>query len=132
MSKKPVEQKVENFIGLYKALKEAKHATSKQKVMSVYAAFADLDISRELLVEEIGEAEEWLRQQKGYGLLSSSDVRRVMAATLVLQYHGEQGTVAVQTEASAVASQVIAEDVIFTMIMLIAVSASVSSAASRS
>ena len=132
MSKKPVEQKAENYIGLYKALKEAKHATSKQKVMSVYAAFADLDISRDLLVEEIGEAEEWLRQQKGYGLLSSSDVRRVMAATLVLQHHGETGTVAVHTEASTVASQVIAEEVIFTMIMMIAVSASISSAASRS
>ena len=127
-----MEQKAENFIGLYKALKEAKHATSKQKVMSVYAAFADLDISRDLLVEEIGEVEEWLRHQKGYGLLSSSDVRRVMAATLVLQHHGETGIVAAHTEASTVASQVIAEEVIFTMIMMIAVSASISSAASRS
>lgn len=132
MSRKPVDQKVDYFIGLYKALKEAKHATSKQKVMSVYAAFADLDLSRDLLVEEISEVEEWLRHQKGYGLLSSSDIRRVMAATLVLQHHGAQGAVTVHTEASTVASQVIAEEVILTMIMLVVISVSASSSANHS
>jgi hypothetical protein len=132
MSKKPVDQKVESFISLYEALKDAKHATSKQKAMSVYAAFADLDISRDLLVGEISEVDEWLKHQKGYGFLSSSDVRRVMAATLVLQQHGAQSAVPVHTEASTVATQVIAEEVILTMIMLIVISASVSASVNYS
>lgn len=132
MSRKPVDQKVESFIGLYEALKEAKHATSKAKAMSVYAAFTDLAVPREQLVEEIGDVDDWLKHQKGYGFLSSSDVRRVMAATLTLQLHESQSAVPLQTEASTVVSQLIAEEVIFTMIMIIVISISASNAANYS
>ena len=126
LSKKPVEQKAEGFISFYQALKEAKHATSKGKPMSVYAAFADLNAPRDLLVNEVGEADEWLKRQKGYGFLSSSDVRRVMAAALVLQQHELQTEVPVHAETATVVSQLIAEEVIFMMIMLIVISISVS------
>ena len=126
LSKKPVEQKAEGFISFYQALKEAKHATSKGKPMSVYAAFADLNAPRELLVNEVGEADEWLKRQKGYGFLSSSDVRRVMAAALVLQQHELQTEVPVHAETATFVSQLIAEEVIFMMIMLIVISISVS------
>ena len=132
MSRKPVEQKVESFISFYKALKEVKHATSKEKAMSVYAAFTDLDVPRELLVNEIGEADEWLKHQKGYGFLSSSDVRRVMAAALVLQQHELQTAVPAHTEVATVVSQLIAEEVIFMMIMLIVISVSVSTTVNSS
>ena len=132
MSEKPVEQKVESFISFYEALKEAKHATNKEKAMSVYAAFTDLDVPMDVLVEEIGEAEDWLKSQKGYGFLSSSNVRRVMAATLVLQQHGSQIGVSAHTEASMVVSQLIAEEVIFVMIMIIVISASFANAANSS
>lgn len=125
MSTKPVDQKVESFIGLYEALKVTKHATSKQKAMSVYAAFTDLDVPRKQIVEEIGEAEEWLKHQKGYGLLSSSDVRRIMAATLVLQQYEPQTMTVFQTKATSVVSQLIAQEVIFTIIMMIVISTSV-------
>ena len=120
------------FIGLYEALKEVKHATSKAKAMSVYAAFTDLAVPREQLVEEIGEVDDWLKHQKGYGFLSSSDVRRVMAATLALQLHESQSAVPLQTEASTVVSQLIAEEVIFTMIMIIVISISASNVANYS
>ena len=126
MSEMPAEQKVESFIGFYEALKKAKHATSKAKAMSVYAAFTDLDAPGELFIEEIGEVDDWLKHQKGYGILSSSDVRRVMAATLVLQQHETQSAVTVNTEASMVVSQLIAEEVLFTMIMIIVISTSAS------
>ena len=132
MSRKPVDQKVESFIGLYEALKEVKHATSKAKAMSVYAAFTDLAVPREQLVEEIGEVDDWLKHQKGYGFLSSSDVRRVMAATLALQLHESQSAIPLQTEASTVVSQLIAEEVIFTMIMIIVISISASNVANSS
>ena len=132
MSRKPVDQKVESFIGLYEALKEVKHATSKAKAMSVYAAFTDLAVPMEQLVEEIGEVDDWLKHQKGYGFLSSSDVRRVMAATLALQLHESQSAVPLQTEASTVVSQLIAEEVIFTMIMIIVISISASNVANYS
>ena len=132
LSRKPVEQKVESFISFYKALKEVKHATSKGKSMSVYAAFTDLDAPRELLVNEVGEADDWLKHQKGYGILSSSDVRRVMAAALVLQQHELQRTVPVHTEAATVVAQLIAEEVIFMMILLIVISISASTSVNSS
>ncbi len=124
LSRMPAEQKVDHFISFYRALKEVKHATSKGKSMSVYAAFTDLDAPRELLVNEVGEVDDWLKHQKGYGIFSSSDVRRVMAAALVLQEHELQSAVPVHTEAATVVSQLIAEEVIFMMIMIIVISIS--------
>ena len=126
MSNKPTEQKVADFVELYENLRADKHGTSKGKAMSIYAAFADLEIPRDIIIQEIGEVENWLKQQKGYGVLStSSDVRRVMAATLVLQHHEADSLASVNTGASTVISQVIAEEVIMTIIMIIVVSTTV-------
>ena len=49
-----------------------------------------------------------------------------MAAALVLQQHELQSPVPVHTETATVVSQLIAEEVIFMMIMLIVISISVS------
>lgn len=133
MSNKPLDQKVDDYISFYEKLKAAKHHSSRGKSMSIYAAYADLDISRDILAGEIGDVDEWLKGQKGYGMFSAgTDVRRVMAATLVLQYHAGGNAVAASTEASEVVSQVIAEDVILTVLLIIIVSVNASIAASRS
>ena len=127
MSSKPTDQKIEDFLGLYEDLKAAKHHTSKGKAMSIYAAFADLDIPREKIIQEIGEVDAFLKAQKGYGAFSTStDVRRVMAATLVLQSLEADNLAALGTQASSAISQVIAEEIIMTIIMIIIVSISVS------
>lgn len=133
MSNKPLEQKVDDYISFYEKLKSVKHHSSRGKSMSVYAAYADIDISKDILAEEIGEVDEWLKGQKGYGMLSAgTDVRRVMAATLVLQNHAAESLVSVNTGASEVVSQVIAEDVILTILLIIIISINVSAAASSS
>ena len=121
MSEKPVDEKVDEFLALYEDLKAVKHATSKQRAMSVYAAFADLDIPKDMLVKDISAVEDFLRRQKGYGIISSSDVRRVMSATLVLQNYGTQST----SYAASAVSSVIAEEVILTIIMIIVITTSV-------
>ena len=127
LSDKPAEVKVDGFVRLYQDLKEEGYATSKSKVMSVYAAFADLTIPREDLVREIGEVKEFLKHQRGYGILSNSDVRNVMAATLVLLRHERD----ISSGTSAMVSSVIAEEVIFTVLMTIAIAAAVSAAISN-
>lgn len=127
MSEKPVSEKVDDFVTFYQKLKEAKHHTSKGKAMSIYGAFADLDIPRETLLKEIGEVDDWLKQQKGYGILYNSDIRRTMAATLVLQYHEAEKLTSYTTQAASVVSQVIAEEVILTIIMIIVVTMLVNS-----
>ena len=128
MSEKPSAQKVEDFVGLFEALKAAKHATSKGKPMSIYAAFADVEAPRDELVEEIGEVEAFLKKQKGYGVFSDADVRRVMAATLVLQQRETASADRNGATAASVVSQVLAEEVIMTIIMIIVISISASSA----
>ena len=122
-----VSEKVDDFVTFYQKLKEAKHHTSKGKAMSIYGAFADLDIPRETLLKEIGEVDDWLKQQKGYGILYNSDIRRTMAATLVLQYHEAEKLTSYTTQAASVVSQVIAEEVILTIIMIIVVTMLVNS-----
>ncbi len=127
MSEKPTDEKVEAYVSLYEALKAAKHGTSKGKPMSIYAAFVDTDVPLDEIVAEISEADDWLKGQKGYGFLSNSDVRRVMAATLVLRQHEADKTPQIGTEVASVVSQVLAEDIVVTIIMLIVISISVSS-----
>ena len=126
MSGKTTEQKVDDYVSLYQKLKESKHGTSKGKAMLIYAAFADLDVSSDTLIEEIGEVDTWLKKQKSYGMLSiSSDVRKVLAATLVLQQYRSDDKAALTAEASSIVSQVIAEEIILTIIMMIVISMSV-------
>ena len=109
-------EKAGNFMELYETLKLSKHATSKHRPMSIYAAFSDLSVPRETLAAEIGEVDAWLKEQKGYGAIAiSGDVRKVIAAALVLQKYELSSS----TEASAVISQVIVEEVLMTVLMLL-------------
>ncbi len=122
MSGKPANEKVEAFVKLYETLRAEKHGTSKGKPMSIYAAFADVDTPLAELASEIGEADDWLKTQKGYGVFSNSDIRHVMAATLVLQRHEAEKPSPKGSEAASVVSQVLAEDIILTVILLIVIS----------
>ena len=87
-SGKPAVEKVEHFIALYEAVKEGKHATAKNRFMSIYGVFADLDLSVEKEAAAICEVDSYLKDQKGYRTFSSgTDFRKVLAATLTLQYY---------------------------------------------
>lgn len=122
MSPLPVQEKVDKFLNIYKVLREEQHATSKGKSMSIYAAFADLDIPQERIIPEIIETDLWLKKQKGYGVLSiNADVRRVLAATMVLKDH-EAESAALSTDMTSVVSAVVAEEVIFAITMIIVMS----------
>ena len=145
MTGKDVEKTTEEVEKLYITLKDRYRIPSdsaqsvalvlsmSNKPLEQNAAYADIDISKDILAEEIGEVDEWLKGQKGYGMLSAgTDVRRVMAATLVLQNHAAESLVSVNTGASEVVSQVIAEDVILTILLIIIISINVSAAASSS
>lgn len=87
-SNKPAEEKLEEFFAFYEALKATGHATSTKRSISIYGAFTDLEASREEIITLIGETDRFLKSQPGYSVFSiSSDFRRVVAATLVLQYY---------------------------------------------
>ena len=118
LSDKPVDQKVEGFIGLYEACKAAGHATSKDKAMTIYATYVDLDTDRAEIVAEIGEVDEWLKGHKGYGPLGvGASIRRLIAATIVLEDRQETAAAAASTT-SAVA-QAVVEELVLILISII-------------
>ena len=87
------EIKTDAFVNFYNNLNKTGHATSKSQYMSIYGAFADLTYLEKLGIPEsetiaaIGEVDDYLKRKTGYGLFSiSRDMRRVLAATLVLQH----------------------------------------------
>ena len=119
LSDKPAEQKAADFVDLYETCKAAGHATSKDKAMAIYATFADLDADRAEIVAEIGEVDEWLKKQKGYGALGvGASIRRLFAATLVLEDRQNTDATAATGATNAVA-QAIVEELVLILISII-------------
>lgn len=126
LSKKPAQQKVQDFIDLFDACKEAGHATGKNKAMTIYTTYADIDANRNEIVEDIGKVDEWLKRQKGYGALGvGASIRRLFAATIVLEDHERGNAAAVSGTANAVA-QAVVEEMLMILISIIVTSAIVS------
>lgn len=119
LSDKPVEQKVEGFIGLYDACKAAGHATARDKAMTIYATYVDLDADRAEIVAEIGEVDEWLKGHKGYGPLGvGASIRRLIAATLVLEDRQGANPATAAGTTSAVA-QAVVEELVLILVSII-------------
>lgn len=132
LSSKPAAQKIEDFVALYEACKEARHATSRDNDMAIYAAFADVDYDLAELVSEIGEVDVWLKGQKGYGAFGvGGSMRRMLAATFVLEdRQGEMSTPAASTAHALV--QAVVEEVVLIIVTIIFTSVVISATASSS
>ena len=132
LSDKPAMQKAQDFLALYDACKAAGHATSRDKAMAIYATFADLDADRAELVAEIGEVDEWLKKHKGYGTFGvGASVRRLIAATLVLEDRQAGNTIGLGGATNAVA-QAIVEELLLILVTIIVTSAVISASTSSS
>ena len=132
LSEKPAEQKAQGFFGLYDACKAAGHATSKDKAMAIYATYADLEANLSEVVAEIGEVDDWLKRQKGYGALGvGASIRRLFAATLVLEDRVEDSAVAVAGTTSVVA-QTVVEELLLLLISIILTSIVISNTVNTS
>jgi hypothetical protein len=132
LSDKPAKQKAQEFFGLYDACKAAGHATSKDKAMAIYATYADLEANLSEVVAEIGEVDDWLKRQKGYGALGvGASIRRLFAATLVLEDRVEDSAVAVAGTTSVVA-QTVVEELLLLLISIILTSIVISNTVNTS
>lgn len=126
LSERPAEQKVQDFFGLFEACKAAGHATGKSKAMTIYATYADMDFDRDAVVSEIGEVDAWLRKQKGYGPLGTgASVRRLLAATFVLE-DLQGGSAAATTGVTSAVAQAVVEEMLMILVTIIVTSAVVS------
>lgn len=113
-SSKPAKEKVEQLLCLYESLKEEKHATGKNKFMSIYGAFTDLKAPQEETTALICDADRYLKEQKGSGVFAiNSDLRKVIASTLVLQFY----TVDKPSWPEDASAEVSVDALLFTIIM---------------
>lgn len=118
LSDKPAKQKISDFVSMYNECKRAGHATSKDKAMTIYAAYADLEGDRTQIVAEIGEVDDWLKEHKGYGALGvGASIRRLVAATLVLE--DRQEAVAASVGATSAVAQAVVEELLLVLMSII-------------
>ena len=130
LSEKPAEQKVRDFFGLYEACKAAGHATGKNETMTIYATYADTNASRATIVDEIGEVDLWLKKQKGYGAFGvGSSVRRLFAATFVLEDLQGASEAAMTTGVTSAVAEAVVEEMLMILISIIVTSAIMSASA---
>jgi len=119
LSDKPADRKLEAFFGLYDACKAAKHETMKDKAMVIYAAFADADYDLNETVASIGEVDNWLKGQKGYGAFSLGiSERRLFATSMVLKDMQAGGAAASSSVTNAI-TQAIVEELVLILVMII-------------
>jgi len=122
LSDKPADRKLKDFFGLYDACREAKHATARDKAMVIYAAFAAADFSLDETVAAIGETDDWLKGQKGYGAFAlGSSERRLFAAATVLE-DMQAGSEASATAVTGAVAQNIVEELVLILVMIIVTS----------
>ncbi len=104
-----IESGCDKVVRISDSLKEQKHAFGMGRELSVLGILACLDMSPELIANQIVEADEYLKKVKGFGSLTiGSEIRRMMAAQMVLLTYGEKspaanGVVMTTTVATAIA-----------------------------
>ena len=82
------EEKCSRLCNIFNQLKEKRHKYGTGYEMTVLGTMSILDIPVEQIVDEIIEADEFLKQQKGFGDFVMGDKRRRMyAALMVMDSH---------------------------------------------
>lgn len=129
---KPAEQKIAEFFDLYQACKDAGHATSRDKSMVVYSAFAGKGYDRAEVVATIGELDEWLKGQKGYGMFGvGGSMRRLFAASMTLE-DIQEGSSSSEACVTGAVTQAVVEELVVILMMIILTSIVISAAVSSS
>lgn len=130
LSDKSSQEKVDIFWSLYQALRAKKRDMSRSYMISVLAAYVDVDVDQDQLVSEIAEVDDVLHKAKGYGTLGvGTGFRRMMAAIVVLLDHVKDIDIASATSVAVI--QAVAEQVMNAIITCIVVS-SISTSRSNS
>ena len=120
----PAERKVDDFLELYAALKDAKHATPRNDSMAIYAPFVGVSVPLDTVVADISEVDTWLKGQKGYGALGvGKTVRRLFAAAVTLDAYEESSEYSQATASASAIAQSIVEQIVLVVTMIILISA---------
>lgn len=103
------EEKCERLVALFKGLGKAKLHYSTHYELAALASLSLLDVELDVVIDEIAQVNEFLAEQKGYGLFSIDKPTRLMhAVILVSNAHIEASattTVAINSTLAMVAAQ---------------------------
>lgn len=86
----PAEEKCAKLVKIFEGLKQAGHKYSSNYQLAALGPLSLSDIPEKQLIREIIEADEYLKEHKGFGnFVMGSDTRRMYAAQMVLLPHLE-------------------------------------------
>lgn len=117
-----VEQKVEKTIALYDLFREKKTKYGNSYQLASLGLLAQLEASKEGVVDEIIEAEAWLKAQKGFSTWSNVDKQtRLMYAAMLVQKQYENTEILQQIATQTIIGILIAEQAAMTAVIVCSV-----------
>lgn len=122
------EEKCEKAMNLYDAFKAAGATYGKGYELSMLGCLAGLEVDQEQLVQDIVEAEIYLRSQKGLGSLDMSKETRLMYASMITAaVYNEEKNAASSAIENTIALAVAQETTFLLMMVIFSASAVVAS-----
>lgn len=107
---------------IFSLMKEKKHKYGQGYELSVLGTLTMLDLSVETVVDEIIQADEYLKQQKGFGSFAMGDnMRRMYAALMVMDTHIPPAARSHESLVDSVLALVIAMEVCMMILMTTAI-----------
>ena len=132
LSPLPAEEKCQRFLRLRQMMKDAGHRIGNGRELAILAALVDIDVPDEELISQIGEVDSWLKTQRGFGAMGTgAQLRRMIAATLVLEGN-DRAAVGTSATLGASLATTVAEQIIISIITTIIITSAVVSSSHSS
>lgn len=129
LSNVSAEQKCQKASAIWRGMKEAKHKYGTGSEISLLGSLAGLALSAEEIVNEMLEADDYLKQQKGFGDFSmGASVRRMIAGLMVMNTHQPKDTAACDSAVQSSLMMVIQMEIC--MLVMVSTMAATSAATS--
>ncbi len=115
--------KCQKMLSLYNSIKEKGYKYDKHYGLPMLAVLSQLELPMETIISEMREVHDWLKTQKGFGMLLGEASRMMYAAMIVSQNYSDDKNASTSV-AGGVLSAIIAEQ----MAMIVCISASTTAA----
>nr|WP_297707554.1 DUF4003 family protein [uncultured Butyrivibrio sp.] len=130
MKKGTVVEKCSKVVEIYNAFKDAGVKYGKDYEFASLGVLVGLNVRAEEIVNEVVDAADFLKTQKGFGMLDCSERQRLMFGAILYAGIMDEGVLSGASAFDSTIAMVIAEEIAF-MMMMVAVSASAAANASH-
>ncbi|MDO4650368.1 MAG: DUF4003 family protein, partial [Eubacteriales bacterium] len=122
-----VESKSQKVVSLYNEIRDHHMKYDKTYGLPMLAVLSQLDVTTEEICSDLADTNEWLKKQKGFGLLMGESTRMMYAALLVSQSYSKD-----QNASASVASSVLAAMIAEQLAIVACIAATSSASAANS